>query len=71
MRAGEAITAALTRRKRGRRTTCPKATTVPIRYDVRSYRLIGETASVFVALGVFGYFIRRSAKKERERERDS
>jgi FtsH-binding integral membrane protein len=33
--------------------------------------LIGETASVFVALGVFGYFIRRSAKKERERERDS
>jgi hypothetical protein len=30
--------------------------------------LIAETGSVFVALGVFGYFIRRSAKKERERE---
>ena len=30
--------------------------------------LIGETGSVFVALAVFGYFIRRSAKKERERE---
>ena len=32
--------------------------------------LIGETGSVFVALAVFGYFIRRSAKKEQERERD-
>jgi len=30
--------------------------------------LIGETGSVFIALAVFGYFIRRSAKKERERE---
>jgi hypothetical protein len=30
--------------------------------------LIGETGSVFLALAVFGYFIRRSAKKERERE---
>jgi hypothetical protein len=30
--------------------------------------LIAETGSVFLALGVFGYFIRRSAKKERERE---
>ena len=30
--------------------------------------LIGETGSVFVALGAFGYFIRRSAKKEKERE---
>jgi hypothetical protein len=30
--------------------------------------LIGETGSVFVALVVFGYFIRRSAKKEREQE---
>lgn len=30
--------------------------------------LIGETGSVFVALAVFGYFIRRSAKKERQRE---
>ncbi len=30
--------------------------------------LIGETGSVFVALVIFGYFIRRSAKKERERE---
>jgi hypothetical protein len=30
--------------------------------------LIAETGSVFIALAVFGYFIRRSAKKERERE---
>ena len=30
--------------------------------------LIGETGSVFVALAVFGYFIRRSAKKEKARE---
>jgi hypothetical protein len=33
--------------------------------------LIGETGSVFVALVIFGYFIRRSAKKEREREEKS
>ncbi len=33
--------------------------------------LIAETGSVFVVLGVFGYFIRRSAKKERERKDDS
>jgi putative transposase len=46
MRAGEAITSALTRRKQGRRTTCPKTTMVPIRYDVRSYRLIDQTASL-------------------------
>jgi len=32
--------------------------------------LIGVTGSVFLALLVFGYFIRRSAKKEKERERD-
>jgi hypothetical protein len=32
--------------------------------------LIAETGSVFVALAVFGYFIRRSAKKEREAEND-
>jgi hypothetical protein len=32
--------------------------------------LIAETGSVFVALAIFGYFIRRSAKKEREREGD-
>jgi hypothetical protein len=32
--------------------------------------LIAETGSVFVALVIFGYFIRRSAKKEREREED-
>jgi FtsH-binding integral membrane protein len=31
--------------------------------------LIAETSIVFVGLGVFGYFLRRSAKKERERER--
>jgi hypothetical protein len=33
--------------------------------------LIGETGSVFLGLALFGYFIRRSAKKEREREDDS
>jgi hypothetical protein len=33
--------------------------------------LIAETGSVFIALAVFGYFIRRSAKKEREREERS
>jgi hypothetical protein len=33
--------------------------------------LIAETGSVFVVLGVFGYFLRRSAKKEREKEGDS
>ena len=32
--------------------------------------LIAETGSVFVALGIFGYFIRRSAKREREKESD-
>ena len=30
--------------------------------------LIGETGSVSVALAVFGYFIRRSAKREKEQE---
>src|SRR5216683_2675738 len=33
MRAGEAITSALTRKKQGRRTACPDGTLVPIRYD--------------------------------------
>jgi hypothetical protein len=32
--------------------------------------LIAETGSVFITLAIFGYFIRRSAKKERERESD-
>jgi hypothetical protein len=32
--------------------------------------LIAETSLVFVGLGLFGYFIRRSAKKEQEREED-
>ena len=32
--------------------------------------LIGETGSVFLGLVIFGYFIRRSAKKEREQERE-
>ena len=32
--------------------------------------LIAETGSVIVALAVFGYFIRRAAKKEKEQERD-
>jgi hypothetical protein len=33
--------------------------------------LIAETGSVFVGLAIFGYFIRRSAKREKERERSS
>ena len=33
--------------------------------------LIAETSLVFVGLAIFGYFIRRSAKKERAREEDS
>lgn len=32
--------------------------------------LIAETGSVFVALAIFGYFIRRSAKKEQQSTRD-
>jgi hypothetical protein len=30
--------------------------------------LIAETGSVFLGLAIFGYFIRRSAKKEKQRE---
>lgn len=51
MRAGEAITSALTLRKKGRRVTCPAGAMVPIRYDVRSYRLIGQTASLATVSG--------------------
>ena len=32
--------------------------------------LIGETGSVFLGLLIFGYFIRRSAKREKEQERN-
>jgi hypothetical protein len=32
--------------------------------------LIAETGSVFVALAIFGYFIRRSAKREKEEEKN-
>jgi hypothetical protein len=32
--------------------------------------LIAETGSVFLGLALFGYFLRRSAKKEQERERE-
>jgi IS605 OrfB family transposase len=46
MRAGEAITSALTRKKQGRHTSCPTGSMVPIRYDARSYRLIGQGASL-------------------------
>src|SRR5713226_1463030 len=46
MRAGEAITSALTRKKQGRRTTCPDGTLVPIRYDARSHRLADGAASL-------------------------
>ena len=30
--------------------------------------LIAETGSVFLGLAIFGFFIRRSAKKEKQRE---
>jgi len=46
MRAGEAITSALTRKKQGRKTACPHGTMVPVRYDARSYKLIGGAASL-------------------------
>lgn len=44
-RATEAVASALTRKRRGQRTGCPVGRMVPIRYDARSYRLIGRTAS--------------------------
>ena len=37
--------------------------------EIELFVRIAETGSVFVALAVFGYFIRRSAKKEREEEK--
>ena len=46
MRAGEAITSALTRKKQSLRTACPDGTIVPIRYDARSYRLAEGAASL-------------------------
>jgi putative transposase len=46
MRASEAIASALTRKKQGRRTACPDAAMVPIRYDARSYRLAEGAASL-------------------------
>lgn len=45
-KANEAVKSALTRQKQGRRTSCPFGLMVPIRYDARSYRLIGNTASL-------------------------
>ena len=32
--------------------------------------LIAETSLVFVGLALFGFFLHRSAKKERQRERE-
>lgn len=46
MRAGEAVRSALARKAHGRRTTCPHATLIPIRYDARSYRLVEGAASL-------------------------
>lgn len=45
-RANEAVKSALTRARQGRKTGCPTGSMVPIRYDARSYRLIGQTASL-------------------------
>jgi IS605 OrfB family transposase len=46
LRAGEAVASALTSKRQGRRTACPKALLVPLRYDARSYRLVGQAASL-------------------------
>ena len=51
VRAGEAITSALTLRKHGRTVSRPSATMVPIRYDARSYRLVGGAASLASVTG--------------------
>jgi IS605 OrfB family transposase len=50
-KANEALKSALTRRKQGRKASCPAGTMVPIRYDVRSYRLIEQTASLATVSG--------------------
>ena len=51
VRAGETITSALTRKRQGRRTSCPTAANVPIRYDARSYRLVGGATSLATVEG--------------------
>jgi putative transposase len=51
MRAGEAITSALTRKRQGRKTGCPTGNMVPVRYDARSYRLIDRAASLATVHG--------------------
>lgn len=40
VRATEAVKSALTRQRQGRKTSCPRGSHVPIRYDARSYRLL-------------------------------
>jgi len=50
-KANEALKSALTRRKQGRNASCPTGAMVPIRYDLRSYRLIRETASLATVNG--------------------
>lgn len=45
-KANEAVKSALTRKRQGRRASCPDGTMVPIRYDARSYRLVGGVASL-------------------------
>ena len=51
MRAGEAITSALTLRKRGRAVSPPSATMAPVRYDARSYRRLDGAASLASVTG--------------------
>jgi putative transposase len=51
MRAGEAVSSALTRKKQGRKTSCPAGTLVPIRYDARSYRLTETAVSLASVYG--------------------
>lgn len=45
-RATEAVKSALTRKRQGRKTGCPRGVMVPIRYDARSYRLLDGQASL-------------------------
>jgi IS605 OrfB family transposase len=44
MRAAESLNSVLSAKKHARRVSCPTASTVPIRYDARSYRMVGEGA---------------------------
>src|SRR3990167_4396207 len=40
VRATEAVKSALTRQRQGRKASCPQGSSIPIRYDARSYRVL-------------------------------